>query len=322
MVLKSTLSALEYARIILGVTLMAAALNGVANWVLIFGRLGFPELGLKGAAWASLLAHSVSLAGFVVYLRRSRAAPVRALAAGGWGPDWAQLGQVFRLGWPIGITMLAEAGLFAASAIMVGLLGETVLAAHGIAMQLASITFMVHLGLSQVATVRAGQAMGLGDLAGLRRGALVVAGFSASFSAVAISAFTLLPEPLIGLFLSPDDPRAAQILPVGITLLAVAALFQFADGAQVVALGLLRGLQDTRAPMVIAAFTYWCAAAPAGYLLAFRMGYGGPGVWLGLVIGLALAALLLTLRFWRRLVDLAGDSAPEGGPPPPASRPA
>jgi len=304
MVLKSTLSALEQAKIVLWVTLMAATFNGLANWLLIFGNAGFPELGLRGAALASLVAHLASLGGFLVFLRSSREPPVRMLATGSWKPDRARLGQVFRLGWPIGITMLAEAGLFAASAIMVGMLGETVLAAHGIAMQLASITFMVHLGLSQVATVRAGQAASLGDTPGLRRGAVVVACFSAVFSAAAISAFVLAPESLIGLFLSRTDPRAPGIVPVGVTLLAAAALFQFADGAQVVALGLLRGLQDTRAPMLIAAIIYWCVAAPAGYLLAFRLNLGGQGVWFGLVIGLGLAALCLSGRFVLRLSDL------------------
>jgi MATE family multidrug resistance protein len=185
-------------------------------------------------------------------------------------------------------------------------------------MQLASITFMVHLGLSQVATVRAGQAVSVGDVVGLRRGAIVVACCSGAFSAAAICAFVFLPDSLIGMFLSRDDLRAPGIVPVGVSLLAAAALFQFADGAQVVALGLLRGLQDTRAPMLIAAVSYWCVGAPAGYLLAFRLELGGQGVWLGLVIGLGLAALCLSWRFLLRLSALqreagdGGDRRPAG----------
>ena len=301
MVFKSYLAALERTRIILWVTLLAAGLNALANWALIFGNLGFPEMGLRGAAVASVLSHGATVLGLVAYVQGSRALRRHAVFARIWRPDWQGLAQVFRLGWPIGVTTLAEAGLFAASAIMVGLIGESVLAAHGIAMQLASITFMVHLGLSQVATVRAGQAVSREDWTGLTRGALVVAGCSATFSLLAISGFLLAPEFLVGLFLSADDARAPEIVPIGMTLLTAAALFQFADGAQVIALGLLRGIHDTHTPMILAAFSYWCIGAPAGYLLGFAAGLGGQGVWFGLVIGLALAALSLTLRFSLRL---------------------
>lgn len=301
MVLKSYLSALERTRVILAVTLMAAVFNGIGNWLLIFGSFGFPELGLEGAAIASLIAHGATLGGLVLYSRVSPRASRRGLFDGFWRPDCARCQQVFSLGWPIGITLLAEAGLFAFSAILMGLLGETVLAAHGIAIQLASISFMVHLGLSQVATVRAGQAMSLGDPVSLRRGAVVVAACSVSFSVLAIGAFVFSPEFLIGLFLSADDARSPAIVPIAVTLLTAAALFQLADGAQVVALGLLRGVQDTRVPMIMAAVIYWCIGAPAGYVLGFNAGFGGLGVWFGLVIGLGLAAVTLSLRFIRLL---------------------
>ncbi|MEE4278812.1 MAG: MATE family efflux transporter [Halieaceae bacterium] len=304
MVAKSYLSALEHTRGILWVTLVAAGGNALANWTLIFGNFGFPELGLDGAALASVLSHGTALGGLLLYSRFSRELRSRAILARIWCPDWSACRQVFRLGWPIGITTLAEAGLFAASAIMVGMLGEGVLAAHGIAMQLASITFMVHLGLSQVATVRAGRAASSGDRADLQRGAVVVLCFSAAFSTLAIGAFLLLPEALTGLFLSSSDARAAQIQPIAITLLALAALFQLADGLQVIVLGLLRGLQDTRVPMLVTTISYWCVGAPASYLLAFGLGFGGPGVWSGLVIGLALAALGLSWRFIRQLQAL------------------
>jgi MATE family multidrug resistance protein len=301
MVLKSHLSGLERTRIILAVTLMAALFNGVANWVLIFGRLGFPPMGLNGAAFASVIAHGATLGGLIVYRRVSHLDAGAAALARVWRPDWQRLQQVFSLGWPIGITLLAEGGLFAFSAILVGLLGETVLAAHGIAIQLASISFMVHLGLSQVATVRAGQAASIGDHANLRRCALVVAVCSAGFSALAISAFLLAPEFLIDLFLNHEEERASSIVPIAVTLLSAAALFQLADGAQVIALGLLRGVQDTRVPMFMAAFSYWVIGAPAGFFLAFKVGLGGAGVWFGLVIGLGLAAVTLSLRFARLL---------------------
>lgn len=309
MVLKSYLSALERTRAILGVTLLAALFNGIANWLLIFGKLGFPELGLNGAALASVIAHCATLGGLLLYSRASQPGAGTGFFSRFWKPDWSRCLQVFSLGWPIGITLLAEAGLFAFSAIMVGLLGETVLAAHGIAIQLASISFMVHLGLSQVATVRAGQAMSMEDPVSLRRGALVVAACSVGFAALAIGSFVFLPEFLVGLFLSGDDARYPMIMPIAVSLLAAAALFQLADGAQVIALGLLRGLQDTRVPMIMAAIIYWCIGAPAGYLLGFNASLGGPGVWLGLVIGLGLAALCLSWRFVRMMPRGAGTPA-------------
>jgi MATE family multidrug resistance protein len=301
MVLKSHLSALEHTRVVLWATLLSALVNAAANWALIFGNWGAPELGLQGAAIASVLSQLGALGALAAWAGLAPRLRPHALFVRLWRPDWAGFGQVFRLGWPIGLTTLAEAGLFFVSASMMGLLGTDMLAAHGIALELAAVSFMVHVGLSQTATVRAGQALGRNDMVGLRRGAIVAAGCSAAFGLLTVSAFLLLPETLIGLFLGADDPMAPHIVTIGVTLLAFAALFQFADAAQVMALGLLRGIQDTRVPMVLAALSYWAVGAPAGYFLGIEAGFGGPGVWSGLVIGLALAAASLTVRFLYRL---------------------
>ena len=172
MVLKSYLAALERTQIVLWITLAAVGLNVVINYALIFGNWGFPELGVRGAAIASLMVNIASLVAMVFYA--ARAQPDHALFQRIWRPDPEALAQVFRLGWPIGITNLAEVGLFAASSIMMGWLGALPLAAHGIALQVTSVVFMVHLGLSNVATVRAGQAHGRADAVGLRDGAAVV----------------------------------------------------------------------------------------------------------------------------------------------------
>lgn len=312
MVLKSFLSALERTRIIMWSTVAAAIGNALTNWALIFGNWGLPELGLQGAAVSSLIAQFAVLFGLVVYCVIRQAPRVQRVFWQLWRPHWPIARQVFRLGWPIGLTTLAESSLFAASAIMIGFMGETMLAAHGIALELASVTFMVHLGLSQAGTVRAGQALSRRDWLSLRRGSLAVAVCSVSFSVLTIITFLSVPEFLVSLFLSEGDRRAPEIIETGIALLAVAALFQLADGAQVVALGLLRGLQDTRVPMLLAAFSYWVVGAPAGYLLGFTAGMGGVGVWLGLVIGLALAAAGLGLRLLVYAARLARQSARYG----------
>ena len=296
MVLKSYLAALERTRVVFWVTVAAVPANALVNYLLIFGNWGFPELGVEGAAIASLVTQAVSLAGVVVYcaLTMSHHDLFRRV----WRPDWEAFGRVFRLGVPIGLTNLSEVGLFAASSLMMGWLGTVQLAAHGIALQLASLAFMVHLGLSSAATVRVGNAMGRKDAEHMARGARVAVGASLITSLVTVTLFLTIPEFLLSLFLDPNEPQREAILAAGVVLLYVAALFQVMDGMQVMALGLLRGVQDTRGPMIIAAISYWVIGVPSGYALGFALSLGGVGVWSGLVIGLTFASALLMWRFW------------------------
>ncbi|WP_366523332.1 MATE family efflux transporter [uncultured Roseobacter sp.] len=296
MVLKSYLAALERTQFVLWMTIVGAVLNAVINYALIFGNWGAPELGITGAAIASVMTQTVSMIGVTLYARS--ALPEHALFQRLWRADWQMLTRVFRLGLPIGLTGLSEVGLFAASAMMMGWLGTVPLAAHGIAVQLASITFMVHMGLSNVATIRAGNAFGRHDPAHMEKGAWVVTWMSLGMAALTIVVFVSMPEPLISLFMQDDEPFRVEILLIGTGLLAMAALFQLVDGAQVIALGLLRGVQDTKVPMICAALSYWVVGIPCSYLFGFVLGYEGIGVWLGLVVGLGLAGLLLSVRFW------------------------
>tara|TARA_R110002049_G_scaffold23781_6_gene84749 strand:+ start:138365 stop:139714 length:1350 start_codon:yes stop_codon:yes gene_type:complete len=296
MVIKSYLAALERTQIVLWITLLAALVNGLANYALIFGNWGAPEMGVAGAAIASVATQLVALVGVVIYVLV--ALPQHHLFQRIWRVDPQMLVRVFTLGLPIGLTTLSEVGLFAASAMMMGWLGTIPLAAHGIAVQLASITFMVHLGLSNVATIRAGNAYGRRDVPHMARGALIVMVMSLVFAAVTVVGFVGWPEPMISLFMQRDEPARADILAVGVGLLVMAALFQLVDGAQAIALGVLRGVQDTKVPMVLAAISYWAIGVPCSYLLGFTYGFGGIGVWSGLVIGLGVAAVLLNARFW------------------------
>ncbi|PVA11112.1 MATE family efflux transporter [Pelagivirga sediminicola] len=297
MVLKSYLAALERTQVVLWLTLGGVAVNGLVNYALIFGNFGFPEMGVRGAAIASLSVTSATLVALCIYV--AAATPEHAMFQRVWRPDWEALRDVVRLGWPIGVTNLAETGLFAASSVMMGWLGTLPLAAHGIALQLTSVTFMVHVGLSNAATVRAGQSFGRRDRGGLRRVALVSGSVSGAFALLTAAAFVLMPEPLLAIFLSPDDPDRGAVMAVGVGLLAASALFQLADAGQVMALGLLRAVRDTRAPMIIAGISYWVIGIPASYILGFPLGMGGTGIWIGLAIGLAAASTLLAVRFWR-----------------------
>ena len=296
MVLKSYLAGLERTQIVLWITCIAAAVNAVANYGLIFGNFGLPEMGLQGAAVASIITQGVSLVGVVIYA--VRVLPQHDLFARLWRPDWEMFRSVFRMGLPIGLTTLSEVSLFAASAVMMGWIGTVALASHGIALQLASATFFVHLGISNAATIRVGQAHGRGDQPFQMKAAVAASALSLGMALVTIFVFLVWPDFLIRSFLDSADPDLPEIVAVASVLLAVAALFQLVDGAQVIALGLLRGLQDTTRPMIYAAISYWGVGLPASYALGFWFGFGGVGVWLGLVVGLACAAVLLGTRFW------------------------
>ena len=291
MVLKSYLAALERTQVVLWITLVAAATNALANYALIFGHWGAPELGIIGAAIASVLSQAVSLAAVIAYA--ALALPAHSLFRRLWRPDWEMFGRVFRLGLPIGLTTLSEVSLFSASALMMGWLGTVPLAAHGIVVSISSGTFMVHLGLGNVATIRAGNAFGRGDRAHLARGGVVVTALSLGFAVLTILAFLLFPVPLLSLYMEDANPERQAIIGIGVGLLAIAALFQLVDSAQAMALGLLRGVQDTRVPLLIAVLSYWAVGIPSSYLLGFVFGLGGVGIWLGRVVGLACAGLLL-----------------------------
>ena len=302
MVLKNYLAALERANIVLWITLAAFVMNVVINYALIFGNLGAPELGMRGAAIASLLMQTISFVILAIFI--ARALPQHALFQRFWRSDREAFGAVFRLGWPIGLTNLSESGLFTASAILVGWIGTAELAAHGIALQLTALTFMIQVGFSNTATVRAGTAFGRNDAQALKRGALVLLVMAFVVSILVVIIFLSIPELLIGLFLNPADPARGQIIAIGVSLLSVAALFQFADSAQVNALGLLRGVQDTKVPMLLAAVAYWPLGMGSSYLFGFVFEMGAVGVWLGLVVGLAVAGALMMHRFWTKAVRI------------------
>lgn len=304
MVLKSYLAALERTQIVLWVTLGAAVMNAAVNYALIFGNWGAPELGVRGAAIASFSTQVVSFVAIIIYALK--VLPEHELLKNFQRPDWEMLREVFRLGIPIGLTTLSEVSMFAATAVMMGWLGTVALAAHGIATSLAGLTFMVHLGLSNAATIRAGNAYGRRDRDHMARGGMVVTVMSLVMSVIATVFFLTMPETLMSVFMDGSDPQKPEILLIGVGLMAMAALFQLVDGVQAIALGLLRGVQDTTVPMVIGVFSYWGVGMSASYVLGFVFGYGGVGVWMGLVLGLSCAAVLLMLRFWGTVIGKVG----------------
>ncbi len=299
--LRSLLSALRRPGIALTAILAGAAANALCNYVLIFGNWGAPELGLQGAAVATVVTGVLTAVILVFIVRRVPQTRGHGLFQRLTKPNWPVCREVFRLGWPIGLTLLAEAGLFSTSKVMVGWLGTVPLAAHGIVLQVIAICFMIPLGLSSAGTIRAGFAMGQGDHEGLIRGAVATLVISMVVSLGVVSLFLGLPEPLVRLFLDRSHAETEAIVAIGVVLLLVAAAFQIFDCLQVVILGLLRGMEDTKVPMIIVACAYWLIGAPACLLFGFHFGLGAPGIWAGLAVGLFVAALALSLRLWLRL---------------------
>jgi MATE family multidrug resistance protein len=298
-VLQSYLSALHRTQVVLWVTLVAVIVNIGVNWALIFGNWGFPEMGARGAAVATVSVQVLSLIALGIYAHLLPELRRFHLFQRFWRPDWHAMGQVWKLGLPIGLTGLAEGGLFQASALMMGWIGTVELAAHGIALEVAALTFMLHVGLSSAATIRVARFDGQGDRLALRQAAKVAVVISFGVAIGSVILFLTAPRPIVALFLDLSKPESAAILAYGTVLLGVAALFQLADGMQVMALGLLRGVQDTRVPLVLAAVSYWLIGIPCSYVLAFPLDFGGVGLWIGLVIGLVCASASLMWRFWR-----------------------
>lgn len=294
-VLRSYLSALERTGIVFWVSIGTLLANATVNAVLIFGLFGAPELGLRGAAIASLTVAVLSFIGFAIYT--AKVFPDHDMFRRFWKADWQAIWTVTLLALPISGTALAESGLFAAATLMMGAIGKVEIAAGGIVIQPAALAFMFHMGLSQAATIHAGYALSRKDRAALNRTAVASCLVSAGFAILVVILFVSYPAEIVGLFLDPDDPDALAVVALGVTLMFTAAAFQFVDAAQVLGLGILRGLQDTAIPMVLAVVSYWGIGAPVAYWLALPMEYGAVGVWIGLVAGLTAAAVLLWWRY-------------------------
>ncbi|SLN21808.1 MATE family efflux transporter [Pseudooctadecabacter jejudonensis] len=297
-VMRSYLGALELTAVQLWITLAALVANAVVNYALIFGNLGAPELGIAGAAIASIVVQLVQMIALMIYVQLKK--PEAELFRRIWKSDNEAMRQVFRLGLPIGLTSFAEGGLFAGSSVMMGWIGEVELAAHGIALQLTAFMFMFHVGMAEAATIRSSRHYGARNEGELRRGAKTAYAVSLSFGVLVVAVFLAVPATLVGWFIDPTDPARDAVLALGVVLLMLSALFQFVDAAQIVALSVLRGVQDTRVPMWLACLSYWVIGIPASYVMAFPLGWGAQGLWLGLTVGLGVAAVLLSARFWGR----------------------
>lgn len=270
-----------------------------AAYVLTNGLFGLPELGAEGIGLATSLMFWLQALGFALYLARStRFADLCLFAQWNW-PRWHTQRDLLRTGLPIGITITMEGGLFAVTALLIGRLGEVQVAAHQVALNVASMCFMLPFGIAEATTVRVGHAFGRSDRDGLRRAAF--AGFALMLCTQTASALLLLFGHGAVASLYSADPA---VIALGGALLLYAALFQFPDGVQVVSAGALRGLKDTRVPMWLAVLAYWGVGMPIGAGLGLGLGWGPSGMWLGLTAGLTMAAFLLARRFLRSSLNI------------------
>ena len=298
--LRNFLASLEHTRAILFITILMALLNAILNYTLIFGNFGAPRFEMQGAAIATVIVNLFGFLCLVLYVRYSAFCRPYEIFKRLWKPEWPAFREIIKIGLPISLMIFFEAGLFSAAALMIGWIGAIELAAHGIAIQLASLSYMIPLGLSQVASVRVANSLGRGDSVGVGLAANAVMLLALGFACMSALVFILVPEVLIELFLSEDESDASSVITYAVPMLVMAAAFQIFDAIQVISAGNLRGLKDAKVPMIIAAISYWPIGLTAAYVLAFPLRYGGTGVWAGLVIGLAVASVCLTWRFKNR----------------------
>ncbi|OCQ90161.1 MATE family efflux transporter [Nostoc sp. MBR 210] len=301
-VFKSFLSALSQPQLVMVTVVLGTLLNITANYVLMFGKFGLPALGLAGIGWASTLSLWSMFMTLAIYIFSQRRFAVYKIfhfssITNFSQQNWRIVWEIFQIGLPIGGLVAVEAGLFTVVTFIIGQLGTTALAAHQIALQTASMSFQMVLGVSFATTVRVGQLAGEKDLRGVRLAGYVGIALGALSMAIAALIFWLVPKLIVSLYLDTNNPNNQDVVNLAIKLLAVAAIFQIVDGIQVTASGALRGLKDTRIPLLIGIFAYWCVGLFMGYALGIWFDYGTIGLWWGLAIGLASAAIVLSWRF-------------------------
>ncbi len=299
-VLRNFISALDRPVLATVITAGGIGVNALANYAFIFGNLGAPELGLRGAGIATILTSVVTLGAYILVIRLDRRLHRYHIFGRWWAPDWHRFIEIARIGTPIALTITAEAGIFGAAAFLMGRIGASQLAAHTVALQIAALAFQVPFGIGQAATIRVGYFYGARDPVGIARAGWCAIALGTGFMALTAILMLTVPRYLIALYVDPWAPANAVLVGFALKYIVIAAAFQLVDGVQAVTAGALRGLQDTRIPMWIAAFAYWVPGIGTALVLGFATPLEGTGIWIGLATGLTVAAALLIWRWSRR----------------------
>lgn len=282
------------------ITALAILVNGLGNYTLVFGHFGMPALGLMGSGMASVITSCATFIAYTLVVLSDRRLRRYRIFGRWWRIELSRLGEIWRLGLPIFSTVLAEAGLFGGAAFLMGRIGEVELAAHAIALQVASVTFQLPMGLSQGATIRVGYHYGARDVPAMGRAGWAAICIGLAVACISASAMLLVPRTILSAYVDVNAAANAAMVALAVRYLAVAAAFQLVDALQAVAQGTLRGLQDTRWPMTIALLGYWLPGFGTAVLLGFYTPLRGTGVWIGLATGLLVVAVALLARWMRR----------------------
>ncbi|MDG6079242.1 MATE family efflux transporter [Erythrobacter litoralis] len=299
-VLRSFVSALDRPVVATLITAGGIGVNALANYAFIFGNFGAPEMGLRGAGIATILTALTTVAAYVAVIRFDTRLHRYRIFGRWWAPDWHRFMEILRIGTPIALTITAEAGIFGAAAFLMGNIGASQLAAHTVALQIAALAFQVPFGVGQAATIRVGYFYGARDRVGMARAGWSAIAIGTGFMAFTAILMLTIPRYLLAIYVDPWAPSNAVLVGFALQYIVVAAAFQLVDGVQAVTAGALRGLQDTRIPMWIAAFSYWVPGIGTALVLGFASPLEGIGVWIGLATGLTFAAVLLGWRWARR----------------------
>lgn len=299
--LRGVVSGLSQARPVMFIVVIGTIFNISGNYVLGFGKFGFPRLEMAGLAIASVLALWGMLIALVVYLLKHPQLKTYRIFAQLHKIKPAIIWQLSKIGGPIGIFIALEVGLFTIVTYLMGALGTEVLAAHQIVFQTILVIFMIPLGMSYATTVRVGQWLGQKNLAGIRRSGYLSIGIGLGFIILVTIAMLLFPQAIVGIYLDLNDPANTQVITLALPMLTIATLSQIPDVIQKIAYGALQGLKDTRVPMLLSLPAFWGVGLSLGYILGFPLGWGGTGLWLGHLIGMAIAAMLFLIRFRQQI---------------------
>ncbi|WP_119458918.1 MATE family efflux transporter [Rhodospirillaceae bacterium SYSU D60014] len=315
-VLRNFVSALSLAGSVMVISVASVGLNLLANYSLVFGKFGLPALGVAGAGYGTSFVCWVMFGALAAHVALSPVFRGYHLFSGLGRIDGAQCREILRLGLPVAGVTAAEVGMFSAVTVLMGVLGATVLAASQIAIVSASVAFMIPAAISQAATYRVAHGIGIGSAAAARQAGYLSILLTVAFMAVVSIVMWVFPDAIAGIYLDTEDPANAEVLALAAILLGITAIFQIADGVQVSVTGALRGLKDTTVPFLAGLTGYWIVGLGSGYVLAFPLGLGGPGLFWGLALGLVTVAALLTWRFRSRTAFLMRSVA--GATPTPA----
>ena len=302
-VLRSFVSALGRPVIATAITLLSIAVNAAGNYAFVFGHWGAPALGLIGSAWSSVVTSWVAALAYCWLIHSDRRLRRYHVFGRWWRAEWPRLRELLRIGLPIALIILAEGGLFSSAAFLMGLIGEAQLAGHAVALQVAALAFQIPFGIGQAVTIRVGYHYGAGDHAAIARAGKAALVMAMGYMALPAALMILTPRLVLQMYVDPAAAKNAAMVGYAVQFLAVAAAFQLFDGLQAVLAGALRGLQDTRMPMVLALGGYWLIGFTTSAWLGLGTPLAGLGVWLGLAVGIVVVSLLLLHR-WRARTEL------------------